>query len=132
MRISDWSSDVCSSDLISHQWVLTLSKNAREDDKDVRVGARLVEALRAVQASDSRYAGIMVQEMPCLFACTESCTMHLRAPGKVGYVLGRFTPDRSEERRVGQECVSTCRSRWSPSHSKNKRHYEVKIKSQPR
>src|SRR3546814_13013101 len=93
MRISDWSSDVCSSDLISHQWVLTLSKNAREDDKDVRVGARLVEALRAVQASDSRYAGIMVQEMPCLFACTESCTMHLRAPGKVGYVLGRFTPD---------------------------------------
>lgn len=70
-----------------------LSKNAREDDKDVRVGARLVEALRAVQASDSRYAGIMVQEMPCLFACTESCTMHLRAPGKVGYVLGRFTPD---------------------------------------
>src|SRR3546814_11697002 len=72
---------------------MTLSKNAREDDKDVRVGARLVEALRAVQASDSRSAGIMVQEMPCLFACTESCTMHLRAPGKVGYVLGRFTPD---------------------------------------
>src|SRR3546814_5910523 len=70
---------------------MTLSKNAREDDKDVRVGARLVEALRAVQASDSRYAGIMVQEMLCLFACTESCTMHLRAPGKVGYVL------RSEE-----------------------------------
>src|SRR3546814_19346817 len=27
---------------------------------------------------------------------------------------------RSEERRVGKECVSTCRSRWSPSHSKNK------------
>src|SRR3546814_13978719 len=27
---------------------------------------------------------------------------------------------RSEERRVGQECVSTCRSRWSPYHSKNK------------
>src|SRR3546814_19138266 len=28
--------------------------------------------------------------------------------------------DRSEERRVGQECVSTCRSRWAPSHSKTK------------
>src|SRR3546814_14555976 len=28
----------------------------------------------------------------------------------------RDTPPRSEERRVGQECVSTCRSRWSPSH----------------
>src|SRR3546814_18770144 len=29
---------------------------------------------------------------------------------------------RSEERRVGKECVSTCRSRWSPYHSKNKKH----------
>src|SRR3546814_258702 len=27
-----------------------------------------------------------------------------------------FVPDRSEERRVGKECVSTCRSRWSPYH----------------
>src|SRR3546814_12166882 len=30
-------------------------------------------------------------------------------------------PDRSEERRVGTECVSTCRSRWSPEHSKRKK-----------
>src|SRR3546814_19333865 len=30
---------------------------------------------------------------------------------------------RSEERRVGKECVSTCRSRWSPYHSKNKQEY---------
>src|SRR3546814_19455701 len=29
---------------------------------------------------------------------------------------------RSEERRVGKECVSTCRSRWSPSHKKKKTH----------
>src|SRR3546814_12943408 len=29
-------------------------------------------------------------------------------------------PDRSEERRVGKECVSTCRSRWSPYHNKKK------------
>src|SRR3546814_14472053 len=28
---------------------------------------------------------------------------------------------RTEERRVGKECVGTCRSRWSPNHSKNKR-----------
>ena len=59
----------------------------------LRGGARLVAALREVQAGDPRYAGIAVQEMPCLFACTEFCTVHLRAPGKVGYVLGRFTPD---------------------------------------
>ncbi|PVX30323.1 DUF1636 domain-containing protein [Sphingomonas pokkalii] len=65
----------------------------REDAEGVRGGARLVEALRAVQAKDARYAGVAVQEMPCLFACNEHCTVHLRAPGKVGYVLGRFTPD---------------------------------------
>jgi len=59
----------------------------------MRGGARMVEALRQAQAGDPRYAGIAVQEMPCLFACTEFCTVHLRAPGKVGYVLGRFAPD---------------------------------------
>ena len=70
-----------------------LTKDAREDDQGVRGGARLVEALRAVKASDDRYDGVAVQEMPCLFACTEHCTIHIRAPGKVSYVLGRFTPD---------------------------------------
>src|SRR3546814_17967789 len=33
--------------------------------------------------------------------------------GVGGYVVG---PGRTEERRVGKECVSTCRSRWSPKH----------------
>src|SRR3546814_19101588 len=36
-----------------------------------------------------------------------------------GYA-GKAQKNRSEERRVGQECVSTCRSRWSPYHSKKK------------
>src|SRR3546814_17229290 len=36
--------------------------------------------------------------------------------------------DRSEERRVGKECVSTCRSRWSPYHKKKKRRYTTNIK----
>jgi predicted metal-binding protein len=68
------------------------SCDTKEDEAGMRGGARMVQALREVQARDSRYAGIAVQEMPCLFACTEFCTVHLRAPGKVGYVLGRFTP----------------------------------------
>src|SRR3546814_12873540 len=33
-----------------------------------------------------------------------------------GYLVGGKTGTRSEERRVGKECVSTCRSRWSPDH----------------
>src|SRR3546814_2487373 len=68
MRISDWSSDVCSSDLSSKP---TASSRAK----------------RTVLA-------------PMLAAA-------------------RSTPNRilrSEERRVGKECVSTCRSRWSPYH----------------
>ena len=65
-----------------------------------RSGARLVEALRAVQASDAAYASVAVEEMPCLFACGDSCTVHLRGPDKVGYVLGRFTPDESAARAI--------------------------------
>src|SRR3546814_19469194 len=33
-----------------------------------------------------------------------------------GYCTGEWITVRSEERRVGKECVSTCRSRWSPDH----------------
>lgn len=76
------------------------SAQARDDAQGVRGGARLVQALRAVQAADPRYAGIAVQEMPCLFACTDFCTVHLRAPGKVSYVLGRFMPDEEAARAI--------------------------------
>ncbi|MCW1384545.1 MULTISPECIES: DUF1636 domain-containing protein [unclassified Novosphingobium] len=69
------------------------SKDAQNGVDGQRGGALLVAALRAVQQGDPRYAGIAVQEMPCLFSCTEFCSVHVRAPGKLGYVLGRFTPD---------------------------------------
>ncbi|HEY0315704.1 MAG TPA: DUF1636 domain-containing protein [Sphingomonas sp.] len=74
--------------------------DAREDSRGVRGGARLVEALHAVKASDPRYEGVSVQDMPCLFACAEHCTVHIRAPGKVGYVLGRFQPDTDAARAI--------------------------------
>ena len=76
------------------------SQEARDDAEGVRGGARLVAALRSAKASDERYAGVAVQEMPCLFACTDFCTVHLRAPGKVSYVLGRFTPDDEAARAI--------------------------------
>ncbi len=76
------------------------SAEAHEDAEGVRGGARLVQALRAVQAADPRYNGIAIEEMPCLFACTEYCTVHLRTPGKVGYVLGRFAPDDEAARAI--------------------------------
>ncbi|QGP80628.1 DUF1636 domain-containing protein [Sphingobium sp. CAP-1] len=77
-----------------------LSPDAREDGEGRRGGALLADALAAVRAGDSRYAGIAVQQMPCLFACTDHCTVHLRAPGKVGYVLGRFSPDADAARAI--------------------------------
>src|SRR3546814_3612466 len=68
MRISDWSSDVCSSDL--------------------NLGADRRPALPGVFAGGA-----------------------LQTRQRQGLSQGR-----SEERRVGKECVSTCRSRWSPYH----------------
>jgi predicted metal-binding protein len=68
------------------------SADARDDGDGVRGGTRLVAALHAAKAGHARYDGVAVQEMPCLFACQDFCTVHLRAPGKVGYVLGRFAP----------------------------------------
>ncbi|WP_066717875.1 DUF1636 domain-containing protein [Sphingomonas pituitosa] len=69
------------------------STETREDAQGRRGGALLADALTTARDADPRYAGIAIQQMPCLFACNDHCTVHLRAPDKVGYVLGRFTPD---------------------------------------
>lgn len=71
-----------------------VSADLREDEGGQRGGALLASAMREVQAADPELAGVAVQEMPCLFACKRHCVVHIRAPGKVGYVLGDFTPDR--------------------------------------
>lgn len=76
------------------------SSDAREDDTGVRGGARLFALLRDLAASERGYDGIAVEEMPCLFACKDFCTVHIRAPGKVGYILGRFAPDEGAARAI--------------------------------
>src|SRR3546814_12055453 len=98
MRISDWSSDVCSSDL----------------DEDGRVLRLVEEEKRAWHAGRSFWRGISDVN-------SASIGIAIVNPGhEWGY---RPFPKqqldaliRSEERRVGKECVSTCRSRWSPYH----------------
>src|SRR3546814_11237908 len=100
MRISDWSSDVCSSDLdkLPHNFL---------------------------------YAGFIARALPrAKIVCLrrdpmDTCLSNFRqlfAPDSPYYDYsfdlldtGRYYL-RSEERRVGKECVSTCRSRWSPYH----------------
>src|SRR3546814_6232734 len=86
MRISDWSSDVCSSDLLgaNHPMGPLQLADFIGLDTCLSIMQVLYEGL-----ADSKYR-------PC--------------PLLVKYV------ERSEERRVGKECVSTCRSRWSPYH----------------
>jgi predicted metal-binding protein len=68
------------------------SEAEREDAEGVRGGARLAALLREAAAGDPRLEELAVEEMPCLFNCAQHCSIHLRAPGKIGYVLGRFTP----------------------------------------
>ena len=76
------------------------SREARDDGEGVRGGARLVAAMKRLKAAEPRYAGIAVQDMACLFACQDHITVHLRAPDKIGYVLGRFAGDEDSARAV--------------------------------
>src|SRR3546814_3699981 len=75
MRISDWSSDVCSSDL----------------------------RLQVAQTLPGRRQ-------------RGSCWPSTTTPASPSAPSNPTSAARSEERRVGKECVSTCRSRWSPYH----------------
>src|SRR3546814_12055495 len=105
MRISDWSSDVCSSDL-------AVVPSARS--------AATLEGTDIPLSSD-------VDAIPSLMAGAGADTLVITSsdqlpPGKVRELSWALEPGRphlvmrSEERRVGKEGVSTCRSRWSPVH----------------
>src|SRR3546814_15279164 len=118
MRISDWSSDVCSSDL----------------DDDRRYLVEHFSVPRETMGRLSDYATLLVEwqarmnlvgpaTLPHLWArhFLDSAQLLDHAPGRpidwldlgsgAGFP-GLVIALRSEERRVGRECVSTCRSRW--------------------
>src|SRR3546814_16945906 len=93
MRISGWSSDVCSSDLPGHPSDQPRTGNCRgQSCRNPPTHSRI----------DARGLGRSVARR--------------RASSNL-----RTREQRSEERRVGKECVSTCRSRWSPAHYKKKK-----------
>src|SRR3546814_20734016 len=108
MRISDWSSDVCSSDL-----VVTASKRA-ENLSDVPM------SITAISGDSLREKGIT--DIQGLVKVTPGLSYTDSGQGTPVFSLRGvgFFETRSEERRVGKECVSTCRSRWSPEHSTKK------------
>src|SRR3546814_20043240 len=103
MRISDWSSDVCSSDLQEEDRGFR-KRPLQEGIADLLAGESVVLARRLLGALDE--------------ACVTDEVLHAwEAADILDLVEDHQRPDlRSEERRVGKGCVSTCRSRWSPFH----------------
>jgi predicted metal-binding protein len=69
-----------------------VSADQPETAEGLRGGVVLARALRSAMAGDASLDGLAIEEMPCLFNCAQHCSIHLRAPGKIGYVLGRFEP----------------------------------------
>src|SRR3546814_12397119 len=106
MRISDWSSDVCSSDLAVERVGIGVA-DARRHDLDQHLAR-----LRAFEVEFDDFQRLL------RFERNGGAGLHGRSPsrrsqsGKWGGIARCEGPIRSEERRVGKECVSTCRSRW--------------------
>src|SRR3546814_19922460 len=107
MRISDWSSDVCSSDL-RKQFFGEPSFN----DHDVQRGTFTAMFEQDFGGGLNLRANARYSDLNDDFGYVYLYDF----AGRTGDVLPRYYFGRSEERRVGKECVSTCRSRWSPSH----------------
>src|SRR3546814_15218066 len=111
MRISDWSSDVCSSDLIDMAAAVPHLALRQQVPLENRVDRLEIELRRHI----AHGAILLVKRLGCVGAfaialdkVSEHRPMALEMAAKV------HRHERSEERRVGKECVSTCRSRWSP------------------
>src|SRR3546814_13506297 len=104
MRISDWSSDVCSSDLAARH--------------------RLNQVLDYIEATNPETVCAEIDELWIDAFRRWALEQPVKSPK--GVVLR----ERSEERRVGKECVSTCRSRWSPYHEQKKHNKHNELKEQ--
>src|SRR3546814_13871089 len=100
MRISDWSSDVCSSDLFASEAALVVH--------DERSASVVLDALALAPSGAVDSCATLHLDEHDLPASGDPVVATDRAP--------EADPNRSEERRVGKECVSTCRSRWAPYH----------------
>src|SRR3546814_14420972 len=104
MRISDWSSDVCSSDLYG---VSSVEELLAAIEPITRSGRGRGSGRPVLLVNGRRISGFgAVRNIP-----PEAIAKVEVFPEEVALQYGR-----SEERRVGQECVSTCRSRCSPEH----------------
>src|SRR3546814_19481169 len=133
MRISDWSSDVCSSDLrrrvraSDSETALARTTYSIGTAPLTRQGVNGIYRRVALAAFELGLVSLPASELTAAVQALSTpslrvgLTQDLFAAGEDGAGIAQAL--RSEERRVGKECVSTCRSRWSPYHSKqNKKH----------
>src|SRR3546814_15031699 len=129
--MSDWSSDVCSSDLLAEACgVDPVELRIRNDVQyDPEAGPqrpfssrKLVECLREGAArfgwNRRNPKPGQVRDGRWLVGMGVATAFRNNLVAKSGAPIG-VDARRSGERRVGKECVRTCRSRWSPYHYKN-------------
>src|SRR3546814_11119030 len=110
MRISDWSSDVCSSDLLDPQLVV------RKFLAFGRLDAASRKAEEFVALEDWLNDGVPLAAPVARECLGRWYGDNATARGQWRLAGCPVDPTRSEERRVGKECVSTCSSRWTPYH----------------
>src|SRR3546814_18313449 len=119
MRIRDWSSDVCSSDLKMCLPEPRALIEAPPERQVLSLGAAV-----EMRPSEQRDRVLRVAGAQPGLSATELAEAAAVSPAVVrklvelGALAATAVPAfrRSEERRVGKECVSSCRSRWSPYH----------------
>src|SRR3546814_11656994 len=114
LRISDCSSDVCSSDLqlfLGHYAGILLSHRSPGEVGRQEIGGQLT-------STGPDNVAKLDDDVTILDVGHNSLSNGHLAPerGCNSSICSKYQPIRSEERRVGKECVSTCRSRWSPYH----------------
>src|SRR3546814_15539891 len=111
MRISDWSSDVCSSELLSPAF----RREGRGQTSRAATRGRGSAARAAEDAAQQteRYS----RDLAGLQAAALNLQTRLADTAEARFRLeSQALDNRSEARRGGKECVSACRSRWAPVH----------------
>src|SRR3546814_16821077 len=113
MRISDWSSDVCSSDLFI-AWLRSYPRQRKWAYLGVGLLPFVVSALN-LDAALISWAGWPGYAKGIVLSLLDTLALAILVTS-AGPFRKLPLAGRAEERRVGKECVSTCRSRWSSSH----------------
>src|SRR3546814_16665900 len=108
MRISDWSSDVCSSDLFATQKPATLIWCMGQTQHTVGTANVRASCILCLATGNVGKTGTGAN----IFRGHDN----VQGATDIGLDVTTLPFYRSEERRVGKECVNTCRSRWTHDH----------------